>query len=222
MVFIVFEGGDGAGKSTQCRSLLHRLRRRGYPVVITREPGGTPLGESLRRLLKSRKNISNPSELLLFEAARAQLVEQVIRPALLVGETVICDRFTASSIAYQGYGRGLDLGLIYQLNDYATGGLSPDLTIWLDLPVKVGMARREQSDGDTFDSAAPEFHEKVREGYSALAEQNPGKWLVLDATQSPRELARTIWTKVQPLLIIRGAEGFLPIVSPMMEPSSSG
>jgi dTMP kinase len=200
VAFIVFEGGDGAGKSTQCRSLLHRLRRRGYPVVITREPGGTPLGESLRRLLKSRQNISNLSELLLFEAARAQLVEQVILPALLVGETVICDRFTASSIAYQGYGRGLDLGLIYQLNDYATGELSPDLTIWLDLPVKAGMARREQSDGDTFDSAAPEFHEKVREGYSALSEQNPGKWLVLDATQSPQELARTIWTKVQPLL----------------------
>jgi len=200
VAFIVFEGGDGAGKSTQCRSLLHRLRQRGYPVVITREPGGTPLGESLRRLLKSRQTISNLSELLLFEAARAQLVEQVILPALLVGETVICDRFTASSIAYQGYGRGLDLGLIYQLNDYATGELSPDLTIWLDLPVKVAMARREQSDGDTFDGASPEFHEKVREGYSALSEQNPGKWLVLDATQSPQELARTIWTKVQPLL----------------------
>jgi dTMP kinase len=151
-------------------------------------------------LLKSRQNISNLSELLLFEAARAQLVEQVIRPALLVGETVICDRFTASSIAYQGYGRGLDLGLIYQLNDYATGELSPDLTIWLDLPVKAGMARREQSDGDTFDSAAPEFHEKVREGYSALAERNTGTWLVLDATKSPKELARTIWTKVQPLI----------------------
>lgn len=200
MVFIAFEGGDGAGKSTQCRSLLHRLRRRGYPVVITREPGGTPLGESLRRLLKSGQNISNLSELLLFEAARAQLVEQVIRPALLVGETVICDRFTASSIAYQGYGRGLDLSLIYQLNAYATGGLSPDLTIWLDLPVELGMARREQSNGDTFDCAAPEFHEKVREGYTALAEQNPGRWLVLDATQSPRELAQTIWTKAQPLL----------------------
>ena len=200
MAFIVFEGGDGAGKSTQCRSLLHRLRRRGYPVVITREPGGTPVGESLRRLLKSSQNMSNMSELLMFEAARAQLVEQVIRPALLVGETVICDRFTASSIAYQGYGRGLDLGLIHQLNGYATGELSPDLTIWLDLPVEVSMARREQSDGDTFDSAAPEFHEKVREGYSALSEQNPGRWLVLDATQSPRELARTIWAKVQPLL----------------------
>lgn len=200
MAFIVFEGGDGAGKSTQCRSLLHRLRRRGYPVIITREPGGTPLGESLRRLLKSRQNISNLSELLMFEAARAQLVEQVIQPALLVGETVICDRFTASSIAYQGYGRGLDLGLIYQLNGYATSGLSPDLTVWLDLPVEVSMARREQSDKDTFDSAASEFHEKVREGYSSLSELNPGKWIVLDATRSQRELAQTIWTKVQPLL----------------------
>ena len=140
------------------------------------------------------------SELLLFEAARAQLVERVIQPALLVGETVICDRFTASSIAYQGYGRGLDLGLIYQLNGYTTSGLSPDLTIWLDLPVEVSMVRRDQSNVDTFDSAAPEFHEKVRRGYSDLAEQNPHKWLVLDATQSPRELAQIIWTKVQPLL----------------------
>lgn len=200
MAFIVFEGGDGAGKSTQCRSLERRLRRRGYPVVFTREPGGTPLGESLRRLLKGRHDISNLSELLLFEAARSQLVETVIRPALFAGETIICDRFTASSLAYQGYGRGLDLGLIYQLNGYATGGISPDLTVWLDLPVEAGLARRGRSDGDTFDGAAPEFHQKVREGYSELAAQNPGKWLVLDATQSPRELARTIWAKVQPLL----------------------
>ncbi|MDA0733631.1 MAG: dTMP kinase [Chloroflexi bacterium] len=200
MAFIVFEGGDGAGKSTQCRSLLQRLLRRGYPVRVTREPGGTPLGESLRRLLKSRRDISTLSELLLFEAARFQLVEQVIRPALVAGETVICDRFTASSLAYQGYGRGLDLGLIYQLNGYATGGISPDLTVWLDLPVEVGLARRSKSDGDTFDGASPEFHQKVRQGYSDLSAQNPSKWLVLDATQPPRELARTIWTKVQPLL----------------------
>jgi len=200
VAFIVFEGGDGAGKSTQCRSLAHRLRRRGYPVRLTREPGGTPLGESLRRLLKSRPNISTLSELLLFEAARSQLVEKVIRPALAAEETVVCDRFTASSVAYQGYGRGLDLGLIDQLNRYATGGMSPDLTVWLDLPVEVGLARKGGSDGDIFDRASPEFHQKVRAGYAALAELNPVKWLVLDATRPSRELARSIWTKVQPLL----------------------
>jgi dTMP kinase len=200
VAFIVFEGGDGAGKSTQCRSLVRRLRRRGYPVRFTREPGGTPLGESLRRLLKGRPDISTLSELLLFEAARSQLVEKVIRPALAAGETVICDRFTASSVAYQGYGRGLDLGLIDQLNRYATGGISPDLTVWLDLPVAVGLARRYRSDGDVFDGASTEFHQKVRAGYSDLARQQPSAWLVLDATRSSRELARSIWTKVQPLL----------------------
>lgn len=200
MAFIVFEGGDGAGKSTQCRALEHRLRRRGYPVRSTREPGGTPLGVSLRRLLKRRPDISTLSELLLFEAARSQLVEKVVRPALASGEIVICDRFTASTVAYQGYGRGLDLGLIDQLNRYATGDISPDLTVWLDLPVEVGLARRGRSDGDIFDSASPEFHQQVRAGYSALAAQHPARWLVLDATQSSRQLARSIWAKVQPLL----------------------
>ena len=200
MAFIVFEGGDGAGKSTQCRSLAHRLRRRGYPVRLTREPGGTPLGESLRRLLKGRPDISTLSELLLFEAARAQLVEKVVRPALDAGETVICDRFTASSVAYQGYGRGLDLGLIELLNRYATGGMSPDLTVWLDLPVEIGLARRWRSDGDIFDGAPSLFHQKVRAGYAAQAAQQPSRWLVLDATQPRREVARSIWAKVQPLL----------------------
>lgn len=200
MALIVFEGGDGAGKSTQCRSLAQRLRRRGYPVRLTREPGGTPLGESLRRLLKGRPDISTLSELLLFEAARAQLVEKVVRPALDAGETVICDRFTASSVAYQGYGRGLDLGLIELLNRYATGGMSPDLTVWLDLPVEIGLARRWRSDGDIFDGAPSLFHQKVRAGYAAQAAQQPSRWLVLDATQPRREVARSIWAKVQPLL----------------------
>lgn len=200
MAFIVFEGGDGAGKSTQCRSLAQRLRRRGYPVRLTREPGGTPLGESLRRLLKGRPDISTLSELFLFEAARAQLVEKVVRPALDAGETVICDRFTASSVAYQGYGRGLDLGLIDLLNRYATGGISPDLTVWLDLPVEIGLARRWRSDGDIFDGASSRFHQKVRAGYAAQAAQLPAQWLVLDATQPRREVARSIWAKVQPLL----------------------
>jgi dTMP kinase len=200
VALIVFEGGDGAGKSTQCRSLAQRLRRRGYPVRLTREPGGTPLGESLRRLLKGRPDISTLSELLLFEAARAQLVEKVVRPALDAGETVICDRFTASSVAYQGYGRGLDLGLIELLNRYATGGMSPDLTVWLDLPVEIGLARRWRSDGDIFDGAPSLFHQKVRAGYAAQAAQQPSRWLVLDATQPRREVARSIWAKVQPLL----------------------
>lgn len=200
MAFIVFEGGDGAGKSTQSRALVRRLRRRGYPVRLTHEPGGTPLGESLRRLLKGHNDLSSLSELLLFAAARVQLVQKVIQPSLKRGESVVCDRFTASTVAYQGYGRGLDLGLIEQLNLSATGGLQPDLTVWLDLPVEVSLARRDQSSGDTFDAAPRQFHQKVREGYASQAARHPEQWFVLDATRDRRALAREIWTKVQPLL----------------------
>ncbi len=200
MAFIVFEGGDGAGKSTQSRALVRRLRRRGYPVLFTHEPGGTPLGESMRRLLKGHIDLSSLSELLLFSAARVELVQNVIQPCLEHGESVVCDRFTASTIAYQGYGRGLELGLIEQLNHAATGGLHPDLTVWLDLPVEVSMARKDQTSGDTFDGAPRQFHQKVREGYAAQAAQHPERWLVLDATRGRRDLAREIWAKVQPLL----------------------
>lgn len=200
MAFIVFEGGDGAGKSTQARALLRRLRRRGYPAVLTREPGGTPLGESLRRLLKTRRGITPESELFLFSAARVQLVKEVIRPALQNGSTVICDRFSASTVAYQGYGRGLDLELVRRTNSSATGGLAPDLTILLDLRPSVGTARRSGHQADNFDAAPGEFQERVQEGYLSLALENPAGWLVLDATLTRRELAREIWAKVQPLL----------------------
>jgi dTMP kinase len=200
MAFIVFEGGDGAGKSTQARALVQRLRRRSYPVTLTREPGGTPLGESLRRILKSHQGLSSLSELLLFAAARAQLTEEAVHPALQSGGIVICDRFTASTVAYQGYGRGLDLDLIHQLNQLATGGLSPDLTILLDLPAEVSLTRIGRADGDAFHAAPQEFHEKVRQGYLSQAAQDPARWLVLDAARPRRELSREIWAKVQPLL----------------------
>jgi dTMP kinase len=198
-VFIVFEGGDGAGKSTQCRALLGRLRRRGIPARLTREPGGTPLGESLRRALKSQPDLSAAAELFLFCAARAQLVQQVIRPALRDGVTVICDRFTASTVAYQGYGRGLDLDLVHQLNQVATGNLSPDLTILLDLPAEAALARRTRP-GDGFEAAPLEFHRRVRRGYLDQAAGSPRQWLVLDAALPQQVLARQVWAKVQPLL----------------------
>lgn len=200
MAFIVFEGVDGAGKSTQARALLRRLRRRGYPAILTHEPGGTPLGESLRQLLKTRRGITPESELFLFAAARVQLVKEVIRPGLQNGTTVICDRFSASTVAYQGYGRGLDLELVGRTNSSATGGLAPALTILLDLPPSVGIARRSGHQGDNFDTAPVEFQEKVREGYLSQASDDPAGWLVLDATLTRRELALRIWTKVQPLL----------------------
>ena len=199
-IFIVFEGGDGSGKSTQARNLSQRLRRRSIPVLLTREPGGTPSGESIRRLLKGQRSFRPMSELLLFEAARAQLVESVIRPGLDGGTTVICDRYTASTVAYQGHGRGLDLALIQQLNEMATGGLVPDLTVLLDLSPLVGLSRRGDAGSDPFESAQQEFQSKVREGYLAQAAAAPERWLVLDGSRPQSELSREIWTKVQPLL----------------------
>ena len=199
-IFIVFEGGDGSGKSTQARNLSQRLRRRSIPVLLTREPGGTPSGESIRRLLKGQRSFRPMSELLLFEAARAQLVESVIRPGLDGGTTVICDRYTASTVAYQGHGRGLDLALIQQLNEMATGGLVPDLTVLLDLSPLVGLSRRGTAGSDPFESAPQEFQSKVREGYLAQAAEAPERWLVLDGSRPQSELSREIWTKVKPLL----------------------
>ena len=198
--FIVFEGGDGSGKSTQVRSLMRRLRRRGVNVIRTREPGGTRLGQALRTLLKSGEPMTPISELMLFEAARAQLVQQVIKPFLAEGGVVIADRFTSSTVAYQGYGRGLDRELIERLNREATGGLEPDLTVLLDLPVETALARKSNGSEDNFDSAPVDFHCKIRRGYSALADADPEDWLILDGQRPPKELGREIWTKVQTLL----------------------
>jgi dTMP kinase len=198
--FIVFEGGDGSGKSTQARALLRRLHQQGHPACLTREPGGTPLGETIRRWLKGGRNLAPSTELFLFAAARAQLVQEIIRPSLQSGITVICDRFTASTVAYQGYGRGLDLALIQKLNRVASGGLTPDLTALLDLPAEVGLVRKHDSGTDTYDAAPLEFHRRVREGYLWQAGQHPQDWLILDATQPRRVLAQEIWARVQTLL----------------------
>ena len=198
--FIVFEGGDGSGKSTQARSLLRRMRRRGVKVLRTHEPGGTPLGQYLRRLLKSGDAMTPMSELMLFEAARSQLVDTVIKPFLDQGGVVIADRFTSSTMAYQGYGRGLDRELIERLNREAAGGLEPDLTVLLDLPVETALARKGKGNEDNFDSAPVDFHRKIRRGYTALAAADPGGWLVLDGQRPPEDLGREIWVKVQSIL----------------------
>ncbi len=203
--FLVFEGTDGSGKSTQIRSLLRRLRRRGYQVVLTREPGGTPLGEVIRRQLKTQPDITPTSELLLFEAARSQVVDTVIRPALLAGSVVLTDRFTASTVAYQGHGRGLDLESIHRLNDAATGGLTPDLTILLDLHFQIGLARKPGTKTDNFETESAEFYGRVRESYRQQANGEPNRWLVVDATRPPRQIAEEIWQKIQPLLVQGGA-----------------
>ncbi len=199
-LFIVFEGGDGSGKTTQARALVRRLLRQGRSVLLTHEPGGTPLGESIRRRIKAGRDVSPLSELFLFAAARAQLVQGVVGPALRDGIIVVCDRFTPSTVAYQGYGRGLDLGLIDQVNRAATGGLSPDLVVLLDLPSQLAVTRKGETVRDVFDAAPLEFHGKVREAYLFQAAQDPGRWLVLDAARPRRDLTGDVWNKVQPLL----------------------
>ena len=198
--FVVFEGGEGAGKSTQARLLHRRLTREGYPVILTREPGGTGLGEAVRRWLKTRPGLTPLTELALLTAGRSQHVEQVISPALDSRQVVICDRFTASTAAYQGHGRGVDLELIYRLNEAATHGLRPDLTILMDLPVGAGLARKRGGPQDTFESEAAEFHRRVREGYLALASSEPARWLVLDGSLEKKALAAQVRARVQPLL----------------------
>ena len=200
-LFVTFEGGEGSGKTTQCELLALRLKAGGWSVLQLREPGGTPLGEEMRRLLLHPDTVgalSVEAELLLFLAARAELVQGVIRPALADGAAVICDRFADSTLAYQGYGRGLDLALIRGLNDFATGGLAPDLTVLLDVAVKEGRART-RGDDDAFLREDDAFHDRVRRGYLELAKREPGRWLVLDATGLPHELAQAIASRVEAL-----------------------
>lgn len=198
--FIVLEGGEGVGKSTQSERLFQRLSEAGYRAVLTREPGGTPLGESLRWLLKRQAGIDAWSELFLILAARAHLVRQVVRPALRRGEVVVCDRFAPSTLVYQGWGRGLAVDFLGPLNDLATEGISPDLTVLLDAPVEVGLARRPPGEPDNFERESVDFHTRVREGYLALVEREPEKWLVVDATLPEDQVSDIIWERVSSLL----------------------
>ncbi len=199
-LFVTFEGGEGSGKSTQAGLLAGRLEAQGRRVISLREPGGTALGEQLRDTLLHRKAaISVQAELLLFLAARAELIETVIRPALQDGAAVICDRYTDSSIAYQGYGRGLDPASVRMLNRWATGGLEPDLTVLLDVPVDLGR-HRKHGDDDAFYREDVGFHTRVREGYLFLAASEPTRWFVLDATKTPEEVAEEVWTRASALL----------------------
>jgi dTMP kinase len=201
-LLITLEGGEGSGKSTQAQDLKELLEAKGFTVTLTREPAGCPLGRRVRELLTDPSLELDPrSELLLFAAARAQHVAEVIRPALERGEVVICDRFSDSSVAYQGYGRGLSLDDVRLANGIASQGLVPDLTVLLDVPVEVGLARKAGEDApDRIGQEGPEFHERVRQGYLALAAAEPRRFLVVDATLSPEEITRTIWRRLAPLL----------------------
>jgi dTMP kinase len=183
--FITFEGIEGCGKSTQADLVREFLEGRGFSVLVTREPGGSPIGEQIRRILLEPANhgMVALTELLLYEASRCQHVEAVIRPALDAGKVVICDRFFDASTAYQGYGRGLDIAMVGRLNLVATGSRKPDLTIVLDLPVDVGLKRLGKK-LDRIEREAVEFHQRVRKGYLRIARDEPGRVKVVNAAGS--------------------------------------
>jgi dTMP kinase len=201
-LFITFEGGEGGGKSVQARALYRRLSRLNIPVLLTHEPGGTPFGKRIGRWLKWAQNtdISPLTELMLFNASRAQLVAEVIKPALKSGKVVISDRFDDSTTVYQGYGRKLDLPMVKAVNKAATGGLTPALTVLLDAPVETCFARKGERKRDRFEQEAVAFHNRVREGYLKLAKEEPKRWLVVDASQSKAKIAEIIWQRVSQLL----------------------
>jgi dTMP kinase len=183
-LFITFEGSEGTGKTSQLASLVAYLRGEGCAVLTPREPGGTVIGEQVRPILfdHDNENMDPRTEVLLFQASRAQLVTEVIRPALETGQIVLCDRYADSTLAYQGYGRQLDLTQLGALIDFATGGLKPDLTVLLDVPVEVGLERREKEGNrnrlDVLDLA---FYRRVRQGYLEMARCEPGRWALIDA-----------------------------------------
>ncbi len=197
-MFISFEGVEGSGKSTQARLLYERLASRLEQVVLTHEPGGTPLGEKIMELLKwaGGIQIAPLAELALFNASRSQLVSTVVRPHLEAGGTVICDRYAESSLAYQGYGRGLDLDMVRQAVDVATGGLRPDLIVLVDVPVREGLRRKRDEKPDRFEREDVAFHERVREGYLRMAAAESLRWFVVDGTQSVARIHELIRERV--------------------------
>jgi dTMP kinase len=197
--FITFEGPEGGGKSTQVHRLAATLADQGYSVWTTREPGGTRVGEMIRPILLGRQQarMTPWSEALLFTAARAQHVEEVIRPRLERGEIVLCDRYGDSTLAYQGYGRGLDLDTLQRLQRNATGGLQPNLTILLNLPVETGLSRIPPTAQDRLDRETAAFHQRVRAGYQEMAAAEPHRWREVDAAAGEDQVAARIFELVQ-------------------------
>jgi len=195
-LFITFEGGEGSGKSTQIARLAARLRALGLDPLVTREPGGTALAEGIRALLLDSSVAPGPlSEALLMEAARADLVANVIHPALVAGRPVLCDRYADSTLAYQGAGRGLDAAMLASWNTIATGGLQPDRTFLFDLDPEVGLARRTSASVSTnrLDRESLPFHQRVRARFLELAASSPERWIILDAAASHDQLEARVW-----------------------------
>lgn len=211
-LFVVLEGPDGAGKSVQARTLAERLRARGLPVTYSREPGGTKLGEQVRHLVNDPgPTLRGPkADVLLYSAARAQHVDEVIQPALDAGHVVVCDRYATSTMAYQGYGSGMDRDLLGRIGAWVTGGLQPDLVVLLDVSPKTGLGRRAVGDAaeltrwedeSRFDIA---FHTRVREGYLEMAAADPDRWVVLDGSGGIEEVAAAVDRAVDTVLLQSG------------------
>jgi len=200
-MFITLEGPDGGGKTTQAQLLIERLRVQGRDPVLVHEPGGTELGDAIRDLLLHHDGTSpHPvAEALLFAASRAELVAQIVRPALERGAIVVADRFSDSTLAYQGAGRGLPLPMLQSMIEFATLGMRPDLTVLLDVPVGCGLERPWHGGGEgwtRFEAEGPAFHERVRQSFLSLAREESQRWVVLDATQAVEAVAEGIWEAV--------------------------
>lgn len=203
--FITFEGPEGSGKTTQIAALGTWLRAQAIDVLITREPGGTDIGGRVRGILLDpvATEMQPRTEVLLFSAARAQLVDQVVRPHLALGKVVICDRYADSTMAYQGYGHGLNLDLLRMITAFATSGLVPDLTVFLDIEVEAGLLRKQQDDSSQWnrmERKSVAYHQRVRNGYLEMAAAEPERWLVLDATQPFEVVQKGVRDRVAALL----------------------
>ena len=206
-MFITLEGPDGSGKSMQVPARSDFIRGMGYEVLSTREPGGTFIGDQIREVIMRMENKSmHPrTEILLFCAARAQIVAELIRPQLEKGVVVISDRYADSTLAYQGYGHGVDLAVLRQLLNFATGGLTPDLTLLFDVDIETGLSRRQAGGGEwnRLDDYELAFHRRVRAGYLELAEAEPQRWVRVDAAQTPQQvqfdLQKVISQRIKPL-----------------------
>lgn len=204
-MFITLEGPDGSGKTTQVPALANAIHQAGFELVLTREPGGTEISDQIRQVIMDLKNKSMQpeTEILLFQASRAQLVREVIRPALAEGKVVLCDRYADSTLAYQGYGHRTDIETLTNIINFATGGLTPDLTLFLDCDAETGLKRRSGGDGEwnRLDDYELAFHNRVRAGYDELIKADPNRWVVIDANQPPEivqtELQKAILEKLK-------------------------
>lgn len=201
-LFVTFEGGEGSGKSTAIKSLVEKLQNEGYDILLTREPGGTPISEQIREVILNKENtdMDPVTEAFLYAASRRQHVVEKVKPALKEGKIVLCDRFLDSSLAYQGGARGLGFDMILEINKHAIDGLFPDVTIFFDLKPEIGLARISANSGrevNRLDVEKMEFHEKVRNAFLTLAEMYPNRYVIIDASKTPKEVLEETYNAIK-------------------------